>query len=558
MLTHARANARRFFLAAAGFDQRRGGSPERVVRALKRRWWFPARARGRRALGSVSTAVLRVVLGVALGSIYSAARAADVTINVNTLAVSAIPRGFSGFNAPQPRNAVEYFDPNFVNAAASLRPGWVRFPGGTADDAYDWTTGHLNQDWVNVFSVTNVYNLLANALKLTQAKGGVFFSDFSAFVRTLGAAGIVCINGFTDTNPGTAKNMALAAQSNNLIVAAWELANEPYLFVPILFSSATAFADAMRVYFDDIISVNPAAAVAMPFAGQFTGFPPSTFTAYDAELSAYSPRYWNAVATHIYPITDSTMSPANAEAFLNGILAHGSTDYINSYLLPLVGKRTPVYITEFNSTADASVVFQTYLYNGIFLVEYVLRMSAHPNIKRIGVHALYMGQSYQSGMIQAAGKDYEGYLMNVIYPNSVNTSGWGFDFFRTAPALTLEIANQAINSSTSLYATSVSGGVKVPISGYDGQPIPAIYAQAYQGATGKHYLVVTNKAGISQTAAVLLNGSPLVAPLSLIYMSSADPTVANTADNPQAVQVQNMTATSPITLPPYSVMRVEW
>jgi hypothetical protein len=485
------------------------------------------------------------------------ASGADLTISIDTTRTLAISSGFSGFNAPQLRNAVEYFDPNFINATTALKPGWIRFPAGSASDAYDWSAGEIDSTWMNSFSsVPNLYSLLTYSQKLTQAKGGVKLSDFATFANQLGAAAVICFNGFTDTNPQSTKNMALAAQGYRLNVAAWELTNEPYLFVPRLFATPSAFAAAMNNPYYDIVSVVPDAVVSVPFAGQFPGYA-GNYSSWDNELAAYGPKFWNAVALHIYPMTAANLSPSSTRAFLNGVLAHGSTDYINS-LLPLIGNNTPIFVTEFNSTANRSVASQTYLYNGIFLVEYILRLSSHPNVKRIGVHALYMGKYFQSGMIQAVWHDYETYLINTVYPNSVNTSGWGFGFFTTAPGLALQVAHQAINNSSNIWPTALTGGPVVPISGYDGQPVAAIYAQAYQGVNGKRYLVITNKSSVTQSAAIQANGTNVEGPFRVFCVSSDDPTVANTASSPQNVQIVSSTSTGLISLPGYSVTRVEW
>ena len=54
-------------------------------------------------------------------------------------------------------------------------------------------------------------NILEASQPLTQAKGGAWLSDFATFANTLGAATVICFNGFTDTNPGSATLMAQAA-----------------------------------------------------------------------------------------------------------------------------------------------------------------------------------------------------------------------------------------------------------------------------------------------------------------------------------------------------------
>jgi hypothetical protein len=501
-------------------------------------------------------AIIRALCLILLLSLASFS--SDVVVDIDTSAMSTFSAGFSGFNAPQLRNAAEYSDLNLRAVASKLRPGWLRFPAGAAADAYDWTVGGLDSVWMSQFSgIPKQFALLSRAQKLSQAKGGVWLSDFGAFAGALGARSMICLNGFTDDNPSSARDLVVAAQANGLNVIAWELANEPFFFVPSFFASASAFASQMHsTLYADIIAGSPDAVAAMPFAGRFNGTI-GDFTSWDAELAAYSPRFWNAVSTHIFPLTNSSLSSTEIQSYLNGVLAHGSTEYIDSYFLPMIGSDTPIYISELNSTANESLGFQSYLYNGLFLVEYILRLSTHSSVKHVGVQGLYMGNAYKSGIIQAR-RDFESHLINTVYPNSVDTSGWGFGFFLSAPGLALNVANGAVNSSTRLWRTTATGGTTVPILGYDGLAIPAVYAQAYYGNNGKRYLVMTNKAAVPQTVTVRGNGVFFPGPFSLVYVANNDPTAANTPSAPTSVRVQTGAAASTITLPPYCVMRAEW
>src|ERR1700683_2418554 len=86
------------------------------------------------------------IIGLALSPLL---RAAPVLIAVETQTATPLAGGFSGFNVPQPRTGVEYFDPKYVAAVTPLKPGWVRFPGGTVSMAFDWQAGHMNTDWIN-------------------------------------------------------------------------------------------------------------------------------------------------------------------------------------------------------------------------------------------------------------------------------------------------------------------------------------------------------------------------------------------------------------------------
>jgi arylsulfate sulfotransferase len=500
----------------------------------------------------------------------TAASPAPVVININTQTASVIPPKFSGFSAPQPRNGVEYYDPKFLSAVTPLKPGWIRFPAGTASMPFDWQAGHTNTGWLNELNSSNpplvdsfTAGELVTAQQLTQAKGGVYFSDFANFVKSLGANTVVTFNAYTDTNPGSASNMVTAAQGYGLNVLEWELANEPYLF-PLIFPSPTSYASDMNFpYFNDIISANPSATVGLFYAGQFTG-PPVNYTAWDDGMAAYTPRYWNAVSFHMYPLS-SPVDNITAGQILNGVLAHGTVDYVNSYLLPLIGANTPIFVTELNASALNNLPFTSTLYNGIFLAEYIARMSTCPNVQGVAAHALYMGNSVNYGLIRAV-NDYESYLIDQVTADptySTNTAtdpNTPFEFYASAPALALEVANHAINNSTHIWPTTVSGGPAVPIQGYDGNPIPAIYSQAYQGEAGTNYnyLLITNKSGYPSKVTIQIDGANLARTLTVTDVSNSDKTVSNTAAAPNTVQVKTVTSGNPVYIGPYSVTTVQW
>jgi len=84
-----------------------------------------------------------------LGVLPVVQAANPVVIRIATQPVTTIAAGFSGVNAPQPRNGVAYFDPKFIAAVTPIKPAWVRYPGGTVSLAFDWSTGHMNTEWVN-------------------------------------------------------------------------------------------------------------------------------------------------------------------------------------------------------------------------------------------------------------------------------------------------------------------------------------------------------------------------------------------------------------------------
>lgn len=479
-----------------------------------------------------------------------------------------LPPGFSGFNVPQPRNGVEYYDPKFIAAVAPLKPGWLRFPGGTVSMAFDWQAGHINTAWMNYLIGGTIplvdprsAGILTTSQQLTQAKGGVWPSDFAAFAKSMSTNAIVCLNTYTDTNTASAASLAMAAQGYGLNGVEWEMANEPELYPNIFPNPASYASAAYSPFFTDLTSAQPGATVGLFSAGQFPGMT-MDYLSWDDGLAGYTPRYWNASSFHVCPIT-SALSPSDTVKTLNGILAHGTADFIGSYLLPLVGADTPIYITELNCCTYAGNRFLSYLYNGVFLAEYIARMSAVPNVKAVGVNSLYTDNYDYHGIIQSV-NDFESYLLAQVAADpgfSTNTAtdpNTQFQFYTSAPGLALTVANQAINSSQYIWGTTVTGGSTVPILGYDGNPIPAVYAQAYRGSDTRPYVLITNKAGKPRSVVIQVNGAKVQATMTMTSVSNASAFASNTAQAPTTVPIETTTATNPLQIGPLSVTTVTW
>jgi len=122
-------------------------------------------------------------------------------------------------------------------------------------------------------------------------------------------------------------------------------------------------------------------------------------------------------------------------------------------------------------------------------------MSTVPNVKGVGIDSLYTDNSDYHGLIQSV-NDYESYLQAQLaaHPDfQTNTAidpNTPFQFYTSAPGTALGSANDAINDSTASWPTSVTGSPLVPILGYDGPPIRAVYAQGYQATSGRHHLLI--------------------------------------------------------------------
>ncbi|MFZ0826566.1 MAG: hypothetical protein WAO02_04005 [Verrucomicrobiia bacterium] len=114
--------------------------------------------------------------------------------------------------------------------------------------------------------------------------------------------------------------------------------------------------------------------------------------------------------------------------------------------------------------------------------------------------------------------------------------------------------------TVSSYPTTVGlNGPTVPMDTNGVTTVPAIYAQAYQGVNGKRYVVLTNKGGTKTSVQITQDGVILTNQFLETFVTSSDPSVVNS--NPPAasnVAIQTLAVTNPVTVPEYSVVRLEW
>src|SRR5271169_670286 len=163
-----------------------------------------------------------------------------VVVNFVTTSGTPLNPGFNGFNSNL-LNAVEFYDTKFQHILRTLSPGWLRFPGGTDSEAFDWASGEIVPAWVDALAANPYqHDINAAAQPIVAGKGGASFSDFADLASNVGRAKIiVSVNAFTDT-PQSAEAFARYARTNHIPVAAWELANEPYTWI----NSGAFFTDA--------------------------------------------------------------------------------------------------------------------------------------------------------------------------------------------------------------------------------------------------------------------------------------------------------------------------
>ena len=248
----------------------------------------------------------------------------------------------------------------------------------------------------------------------------------------------------------------------------------------------------------------------------------------------------------------------------NWELASNTTTRMQDYLIPDNLTNVTFFISEFapargNGTGAQSLPTTT-LYGGIYAAEYLLRLSTLPQMTFVGPYQL----------VDAAGIGVTNNNYNPVttayagnYPT--NTAGLPFGFYLTGSGLRLSggklgfdalhgrLSNQRGRQLPTVPVdTNSAGGPKIAGT------IPAIYAQVYQGGNGKRYVVLTNKGSNTVPVQITQDGVALTNQMQETFASGSDPQATNTAPQSSPVQIQTATVTNPVTIPEYSVVRLEW
>ena len=488
----------------------------------------------------------------------------DSTIAVSTASPRALTGRFSGFNEADIRYAVSYRDPRYQAQIALLQPGWLRFPGGTASDAFEWSTGTEPLSMVNdpAFPMGAAQNV-SQTRQMLLGKGPALFADFVALTTNVHCGIIVCLNTFTDS-VASARAFAQYVHDQHIDVALWELGNEPEFFtttemgtVPHPFypdpDGALAYAAAVAPYAREILAVDPGANISV----SPVYYPPNspTRTSWDNDLGGYSPHFWNSVTVHAYPPVDSS-THASLLASLAGDLTEQTDRYVNSYL-PRVGFGSDkVFVTEMNAGFNndtAGTVFA-----GLWVAEYTMRMATIDAVKRVGMHAVY---GSAASALQSVNDHTADVLAAADAGHPIDTTTLDFGFYPSAQGLALSVLNAAINPAATVLHATVTGPGTVATLSDDAVPVsgtmPALYAGAYAQSGGAVTVVVTNKSAVSHAVAITVDGRSVDGPFTTATVSSTDPFAHNT-DTTRPINVVAGASRGAVSVPAYSITRITW
>jgi fibronectin type 3 domain-containing protein len=458
---------------------------------------------------------------------------------------TSLNRGLSGYNVQNFIKNYDYSDPAFISNVKALNPGYMRYGGGTSTEVFDWREGRFDPEFNAQFYDEGTF--LTTLMRKTEGSEYHTIDAFKKWTDAVGARLVITVNAFTDT-PESIGALAKFTVDNNIDVAYWQLANEPYWHNAMesepkenieFFKNGTDYAKKMKPFNDAIKAADPNAKTVINYFKEDSSW--------NNQLDNFWNKYWDAADFHLYAGKASTLSAAMQSA--NSVLDDELPSIISE--LTQANPNMDILNTEFNVPADNNPIKRT-LYNGIFAAEYMARLSKVPNVKFVGIHQLI-----EDSLAAATGPNDE---IDSAYENGTRFDTYGYNYgnyYRTVGYATM-LVNKAINSSDKVMPTTVTGGASVDKQG--GLTMPALYAQVYEGMDGKNYTIITNKSANSHDVKIYKGGgSTLVtAAKNVQYISNADPSLDNSPTAPTLIAVQSETAGDTVLVRPYSVTLVSW
>ena len=314
-------------------------------------------------------------------------------------------------------------------------------------------------------------------------------------------------------------------------------------------------------------------------------------------------KYWTGWSYHWYPghntyidvdgteVDESVEADATRhweifQADVNHRITGATVELIDPYFLPVNGPEgfddTPGpdflgSITEYN--LRFKVDYNDSAFSAVHAAESVLRWSTHERIAFVGYHAL-TAQAIDHRC------NHRNTAKTAANLNRVqDTQDNDYDFFWDLPGLALQLVNAAVNTAEHRLSTTLTGGVQTTaieaayaysepaekwgwIPAASSTQVESLYAMAYQGRDGVNRLVLTNRSGETHAVSVATDGARLEGPLQTRTISADTPLFENDGQDvdcdpglvdeviDQEIVVSEQS--NPLSLPPWTVMVVEW
>jgi hypothetical protein len=470
-----------------------------------------------------------------------------------------LPTHTHGFNSPA-NYAVPLEDPDFIPALRRLAPHYLRFPGGTVANYYNWRTGQLDVASTPNPSIYRKYLVevaVPNSRRLHP--NGVRYDDFHA-VASLGGADIIFLPNLETSSVENETARLADMHSKGLVPRNIELGNEFHhglLMDPETMRIFPDYDTALKVqrrYLEAIRPyLRPDAKIAVQAANSRLHHPESRPPDNPRAIlehkwdEALRPEPWfHAVTTHLYPGLSRSAGlgamkdiPANADLIYRAMLARADEGFERS--LAFTVSRVPgkeIWVTEWggfeieNTFSNAGVRF-----SGLWLHQVTrgfLAMQRRPEVTVTNYHALFARGDLSSVLRATDGPE------KYALVNSATVLNWFFEASR--------------GPDSHYRRVHVEGSKRISADGtIPGEGFRDLEAALFR-QNRKHTLFVHNAWKEPRTVDV----SQLAGPGAKLSVSVIQTSDLLASLHPAAPQPQPQSPGPPLTAPPYSIVRATW
>ncbi|WP_281614895.1 fibronectin type III domain-containing protein [Flammeovirga sp. SubArs3] len=471
-------------------------------------------------------------------------------INIITKNPIALHQGFAGFNMRIGDTPWTYNNPVFRKGVQQANPGFLRYFSGTRNDYLDFNTGLYIEEHHEQIKSANKEDgddgwkeKVPNDIKWVNGKIPNRLSDMYDLCGSVGSRLIITLNPFVQS-PEEVKTFIKFIKDNNILVEAYQLANEPQLYRKpkgkYFFKNGEDFAYKVDEIIKAVREIDPDARIAHNYA--FDNISSGKWAEGIKKYHKENGRNWDYVSMHSYLFfgTGNKDYDKELERIRTRIRKFTSDDFFDGRFTKTSWEDSKLIITEF-SLWNKTVRY-THAYGNLFNPEYLMRMSVQPRAYMIGNH--YMGEAIRAKN-KYKNKIFEAYNNHEHFdPSNLPNS-----YTAREEKVALGHIYGVLNNSDQSYITKISGSAKVSAQE---EEVDALYAVGYRGNERVDYLMVVNTSDKGHKVQVKLDGTLINKKLAIKY---------SYGETPQGEILhgeENAISSEKVTIRPYSVTIISW
>jgi hypothetical protein len=466
-----------------------------------------------------------------------------------------LPQRVLGLNSPVTYR-LPYEDPAMIEPTKALAPAWLRFPGGTVANYFDWRTGWLRVPATENPSIYRRFLLQAQEWVPKLHPGGITIEQFTKIAHEVGAEIVFVPNLETSTvEEQTAwfKDMAAKGVAPRCL----EMGNEFYIAIlddpetmrifPDLAAThkiMKTYLEAFRPYLPDDVRVSAQAGASRLHHRKDPGGTDWRHRAWVWDDALEEEPWFDAVTAHMYPDLAAVAGPGalaglpgNMDMVYPALIARVDEGF--DRCLSFISKKLPnteIWVTEWGPLITGAVMLgQPIYWTGMWVqtvARGVLSLLRHPAVTVVNYHALFFDGGLMALFRTLPGGGYEPVGGNRL----------------------LAWFHEAANGGAIYHPVRLEGVIQREAQGtLPGEKFDEVAAALLEKEEAYH-LIAHN--AISEPRQVDLSGLGLPGAPILVEMMETPDLAENFSS--AAPPVRTLSPASALDLPPYSITRVLW